>query len=177
MFKKMKHFNLPYAIFNLYWWMGRNGTAKDREPLIHYIEWFSGVQSVRHGVELYGYTAMAFDVCNDSMEDFISLQGMVTALVWLFRRLPGAGHHFATVCSTWIWISRSSTLRSDAQPMGIQPRSKVVEQANEQVSVMVLYIWLIMSSCLSCFNKLCLASCSKPPTDSDFICLTACAIS
>ena len=132
---------------------------------------------MRHGVELYGYTAMAFDVCNDSMEDFISLQGMVIALVWLFRCLLGAGHHFATVCSTWIWISRSSTLRSDAQPMGIQPRSKVVEQANEQVSVMVLYIWLIMSSCLSCFNKLCLASCSKPPTDSDFILLTACAIS
>ena len=62
MFKKMKQFNLPYAIFNLYWWMGRNCTAKDREPLIHNIERFSGVQSVRHGVELYGYTAMAFDV-------------------------------------------------------------------------------------------------------------------
>ena len=146
MWKKMKQYSLPFAVFNLMWWYARNGTVDRRVERIDYIEWFSGVQSVRNGVALFGYTAMAFDVCNDNLEDFISLQGMITALVWLMACVPRAGHHFATVCSTWIWRSRSSTLRSDAQPMGLLPRSQVVEQANEQVSLMALYIWIIMAS-------------------------------
>ena len=143
MWKKMKQFNLPFALFNILWWMGRQSLAEELVQVVDYIEWFSGVQSVRKGVAQYGYTAMAFDVCNDALGDFISLEGMLTAFLWLCRCVHNAGHHFATVCSTWIWLSRSSTLRSDAQPLGLVPRSETVNQANEQVSLMALYIWII----------------------------------
>ena len=34
--------------------------------------------------------------------------------------------HYATLCSSWVWINRASSLRSDAQPMGDTERAPVV---------------------------------------------------
>ena len=44
MWKKMKQYSLPFAVFNLMWWYARNGTDDSRVERIDYIEWFNGVQ-------------------------------------------------------------------------------------------------------------------------------------
>ena len=54
------------------------------------------------------------------------------------------GCHWATVCSSWVWICRSTTKRSIAFPLGIEPRCKAVEAGNIMVSNMaVLLLWAL----------------------------------
>lgn len=65
------------------------------------------------------YTAVGYDVKKDSVYmDICSPRGMVTATA-LMRRLKIAGLGWlATVCSSFVWISRASTKRTVASPRG-----------------------------------------------------------
>ena len=139
-FQRMRKFQMPFVFFNLMWLVCRRTDAENHAPVVDNIEWLSGVQSVVRGVTSHGYCALGYDTCNAGWEDFISIGGMITALVWLRRCVRRAGDHWATQCCTFVWMSRSSTLRSDAQPMGLHPRSTCVENAQQQVSLMVIYI-------------------------------------
>ena len=72
--------------------------------------------------------------------DFMSDDGIYNAIAIARRLKPVTGlQTFATVCSTWVWISRSSTRRSPGNPLG-NTSSDVVAGANAMVSRMVLLI-------------------------------------
>ena len=66
-------------------------------------------------------------------------------MIQLMRRaLPDCGHHWATVCSSWIWICRATTRRSQSVPLGLEPRCEAVHKGNLMVSIMAaLMLWAI----------------------------------
>ena len=63
----------------------------------------------------------------------------------LVRRLKlgTSGSHWGLICSTWIWICRNATRRSQSCPLGTLPRTDIVNTANQQVARMVL-LWLLL---------------------------------
>lgn len=72
--------------------------------------------------------------------DFMSDAGIFHAIALARRVKPVTGlQTFATVCSTWVWICRSSTLRSPQNPLG-NTSSPAVAEANAMVSRMALLI-------------------------------------
>ena len=56
--------------------------------------------------------------------------------------MPGKSlSHWGTVCSTWVFMNRANTKRFQSAPLGVEPRSQSVMDANRMVSVMCL-MWL-----------------------------------
>ena len=77
--------------------------------------------------------------------DFMSDEGFYHAIALARQVKPSEGlQTFATVCSTWVWISRASTQRSLGNPLG-NVKSKGVAQANAMVTRMVLLICFLAS--------------------------------
>ena len=50
--------------------------------------------------------------------DLTTSRGFSNAIYQLLNVRPGGGHTSAPVCSTWVFMSRGSTLRSVASPLG-----------------------------------------------------------
>ena len=60
-----------------------------------------------------------------------------------FRKgwIVGGGNHYATVCSSWVFLNRSSSKRFDVCPLGFPPEPQYVLDANAMVSIMALF-WM-----------------------------------
>ena len=113
------------------------------------VEMFAGVSAVHRAMEAAMYRSAAYDVeLGGELQEIISLAGFCTALQYLRRLRPGGLVHWATVCSTWVWISRSSTRRSIIEPLGEGPRSDKVKSANMMVSRMAA-LWYFLIACTS----------------------------
>ncbi len=95
------------------------------------IEYFAGIEALVNRWTIAGHDALAFDkYSNQSAEDIAKFgvgdrhqdmcapEGLVTALYYYFRGDTDALQWFATVCSTWIFMSRFTTGRSESVPMG-----------------------------------------------------------
>jgi len=81
--------------------------------------------------------------------NFMTDEGFWNAIALARRVRPRDGiQTFATVCSTWVWISRSSTGRSLRNVLG-NVRSEVVAEANAMVSRMVLLILFLCARCVA----------------------------
>ena len=48
-FRLMLRYKLPPVLFNILWWLARAPSSQSAACDVDYIEWFSGVQSVRIG--------------------------------------------------------------------------------------------------------------------------------
>ena len=99
------------------------------------IEWFSGVESLVAAWERDGYSGFGYDKNkHHELMDLCRDAGFVFAL-WLSRRLRSntGFQSFGTVCSSWVWMSRSGTKRRSGQCMG-DTSSFVVATANMMVS-------------------------------------------
>ena len=152
-FLSMIALGVPVPLFNILYALHRSPEAAEFAQL-DFIEWYSGVGQIRDAMLRRGYAACGFDIGEDRCyEDFTSACGMLAA-IQLFRALRyGGAHHWATVCSSWIWMSRGSTLRSDVFPLGFQKdgkkRCRSVAQGNLMVSNMSLFLlWSLAKRCL-----------------------------
>ena len=78
------------------------------------IEYFSGQQAVTKGCSWLGLRAVPYDVINDRRyQDLNGVWGFIAALQLLRMLLPGHGLVWlGTVCSTWVFMSRNSTMRT-----------------------------------------------------------------
>ncbi|CAK9034304.1 unnamed protein product [Durusdinium trenchii] len=61
--------------------------------------------------------------------DLLSDSGFANALFWTLNLEPGSGALSAPVCSSWVFLSRGSTLRSRTNPLG-RNDSECVRQGN-----------------------------------------------
>ena len=125
------------------------------QPLesIDVIENFCGVAEITQAFASAGFTACGYDFSFDARFNHLcSIEGFIHCL-WLHLRLRCTGlSWFATVCSTWIWLSRSTTERSPSCPLGPQYlhyAGATVEQGNIQVARSALLMLLI--SCKGAF--------------------------
>ena len=115
----------------------------------HGIEYFAGEGNILSELIARGYTAKAFEILNDPFsQDTKCPKGFCNALHMALTVHPHSLTHWACVCSSWIWLCRSQTLRSAFYPLGDSSQG-FVKDANTMVSKMVV-IWLVllMRQCL-----------------------------
>ena len=145
-FRKMLRFGLPIALFNLIWFCHQHGSQGDA---LDYIEFFSGVGNVHKAFAERGHASVAFDEVNDAhRQDFLGHAGILTCVQLLRRLRCGGGTHWATVCSSWVWVNRGTARRHVDFPLGWEPRSAGVQAANRMVALMAMYLmWLIAKGC------------------------------
>ena len=137
----------PIACFNLLAFMMTLNPVMDRN--FSAVEFFSGVATIASAfnscVELTtrGLTAKTYDIIDDATHQNLNTPaGLLTALWFASRICRGGLSHWATVCSTWIFMSRSSTGRSSQNIWGRLSSERCAE-ANAQVARMVAILMLI----------------------------------
>ena len=78
-----------------------------------------GVASITHNVQQAGFSAVGYDIEKDPRhQDLCTPIGFLHAIWLVLAMAPEAMGWFATVCSSWIFMSRSSTCRSLQDPLG-----------------------------------------------------------
>ena len=89
------------------------------EPSLSAVEFFCGVANIHREFSAAGFPSIGIDVLFDRIHhDLCSPQGFIYCLWVVMTMEPDALAWFATVCSTWVWISRSSTGRNIDRPLG-----------------------------------------------------------
>ena len=118
---KMKKCQLPFALFNLIWWLARRAKASNEENVDH-IEWFAGVANIHKAMEQLGLHSVALDVKYDSVHhNYIDKKGMLHSVQMQRRLRRRGGQHLATVCSSWTLVNRATSRRYDTVPLGVPP--------------------------------------------------------
>ena len=108
---------------------------------VNAVEGFSGVGRIDTAFKEMGYAAHGFDIDHHRcFESINSDEGFCTLIYWILCLSPLGLAHFATVCSTWVWVSRSSTGRSAVKPEGFD--TEAVRSANCMVERTVLLLLL-----------------------------------
>ena len=116
-FRALQRLKLPAALFCILHYLSSAPVVQDRD--LDHVEFFSGQGMVNKAFSDLGMNAAGFDYIQDPiLQNMMTTGGYINALQWC-RRLRRCAHaHFGTVCSSWVWMSRASTLRSKANPMG-----------------------------------------------------------
>ena len=83
------------------------------------VEFFCGVASITQNVQQAGFSAVGYDIEKDPRhQDLCTPTGFLHA-IWLVLCMgPDALAWFATVCSSWIFMSRATTCRSLGNALG-----------------------------------------------------------
>ena len=105
------------------------------------VEYFAGRARIHEAFVAEGYDAASFEVFWTDSMNFNDVFGFINAIMLTLRLRPRALQWFATVCSTWVWVSRGTTWRSQDAPEGpktLRHRTSRVKEANMQVSRMML---------------------------------------
>ena len=140
--RRLLSWGLPCFFFNMITILTRTTTIfRDLDC----VEYFSGEKTIVDAFLSKGYNALGFDVRYDSiLHDLNSILGWITALIYALRMKCKSLQWWATVCSTWVWMSRSSTYRSLRNVMG-DVKLACVREANQQVARMTLLSLLALS--------------------------------
>ena len=145
---KMKRCSLPFALFNLIWWLVRRGNASSKQTVDH-IEWFAGVSNIHRAMVEMGLHSVAVDILHDPVHHDYTAKHGILYTVQMNRRLKRrGGQHLATVCSTWTWANRSTSKRFESVPLGVPPHTGVVANANHMVSLCAMFwMWAFCAGC------------------------------
>ena len=116
------------------------GSVADLTKEYDCAEFFSGVGNVGGSFVERGYMAALYDIERSrDFEDLTKPEGFLTAMATTIKCKPGALAHWATVCSSWVWVCRATTKRSMLNPKG-DTRHQFVTDGNVMVARMVLLV-------------------------------------
>lgn len=89
-------------------------------PALHSVELFAGKKAISRWTHSMGFRTEVLDktYSKDAAMDITTPHGFQHALGLASRLVQGATAWAAPVCSSWVWVSRSSTGRSAARPAG-----------------------------------------------------------
>jgi hypothetical protein len=120
------------------------GTPNVRGSLI-LLELFCGVAAITRSFEQAGLSAMGYDFLKDPLYNDINGDAGFMCVVSLVLSLdPIQGFLWlATVCSSWVWMSRGSTGRSMEFPLGIPCLS--TDNGNKMVARCALLMLLAIA--------------------------------
>ena len=102
------------------------------------LELFAGKKAISRATQKFGFQACALDKTYSSADtmDICTENGFRHALQLACRLMPGSTCWAAPVCSSWVWVSRSSSRRSATRPEG-DTKISWVSQGNLQVKLTV----------------------------------------
>jgi hypothetical protein len=109
-----------------------------KAPWLELLEVFAGEQAVTLAAQEAGRLSVGYEIrtCKDYM-DFLGDRGFAYCLQLGLALLPCAQMMMAPVCSSFVWINRSTSKRSLLNPLGDQ-KKLYVAQANCMASRVVL---------------------------------------
>ena len=111
-----------------------NRTEFDNACNIDTAEYFSGAAQVTKNLALRGLAAVSFDVFDEIYQNINGVIGFICALQILRRVRPASGLVWlGTVCSSWIFLSRDSTMQSHQDARGDRNR-RCVRAGNRQAA-------------------------------------------
>ena len=144
-------FGVPIALFNILYVLAhtRPTASTCSSTSIDFIEFFSGCGQIRDAMIRRGHNACGYDIGDHSTyENLNGAHGLLCAIQLMRLLRTHGGLHWATVCSSWVWICRKTSKRSLAFPLGIPPQCKSVLAGNMMVSNMaVLTLWALSKKC------------------------------
>ncbi|CAL1147042.1 unnamed protein product [Cladocopium goreaui] len=110
------------------------------------VELFAGVKTVARGFQYYGFSAATYEIADDGIyQDILNPLGFCFALSLCIRLFKEAGlAWFAPVCSSWVWINRHTSGRSQERPLGYQ-----------QCSAVQLAMNVMVGRCMACLTMMC----------------------
>ena len=137
-FRRMVALGVPGWFFMIIYHL-RRMTTLVLEESVEAVEFYVGRRTIQRAYASEHHPALAFDKSDHYSHDFCTDIGFLHAvMVCLLLRARGLPF-WATVCSTWVFMSRSSVWRFQEQSLGCT-RLQCVRDANLMVSRMVLLI-------------------------------------
>lgn len=110
--------------------------------IIDWTEYFAGKKAVSRAMLMSGLVTLSFEKNDNNLtQDIMGVVGYIYAVHMALRVRPGGGTNTAPVCSTWTWVNRYTSKRSDWRPLGCKNVPSVVE-ANIMVSRQILLLWI-----------------------------------
>lgn len=137
----LRGFRVPRIVFLLLAVMFQSSRFSN-EQNIFCVEFFAGYGAVNRRVEEhFNMPTLGYDVLYGCEQDFNGSLGFITALQW-FRLIVCFGWSwYGTVCSTWVFMSRSSVGRSKTDWRG-NTTFACVREGNRQVARTALLMTL-----------------------------------
>jgi len=114
MYRRMKRFGLLWWLLAMLALLAADPALNNTQDL-HLVEYFAGVEAITKAFEIDGMHSAAYDIKKhrDAMNINSDL-GWLHGLHQCRRLVPFQSlAWFATVCSTWVWMPRSSAHRSE----------------------------------------------------------------
>ena len=107
------------------------------------VEFFAGCGAVTSAFVGAGFKVLGYELLKDpSSMDLLSPEGLGLALGVALRIRRGGYCHFAPVCSTWVWMSRWSTGRTEIAPLG---EAATCHDANVMTSRVILLVYILIA--------------------------------
>ena len=103
---------------------------------------FSGVESISNGFREAGFCFYSYDNIHGPKEDVCTDAGFIFGLILCLRIREGGFCWLAPLCSSWVWISSGTTLRSTAFPEGLTDNA-ASRYGNKMVARIMLYCWIM----------------------------------
>ena len=139
--RRLAHYGAPAVLFAVLIYLSRLGPPQRDLDLV---ELFSGAGALASAFSEHSMNSEQFDVCHDPLHDIRRVSGFLKAVQLVLRLKVGALLWAGTPCSTWVWISRSSTGRSRGNPLGRTDQHSVSD-ANVTVSRVALLVLLAVA--------------------------------
>lgn len=125
----LRHLKAPIVLATLVTLLFQVDGLDWTQPADH-VETFAGAMAVTRAEWMEGRHAIPLDLTLDPNNmDFLTDKGFCNCLYHVCNSKPGSGYLTAPVCSTFVFMSRGSTLRSSRKPLG-RDDSEAVRQGN-----------------------------------------------
>ena len=141
----------PLILFQLLWFIRL--TVPDLQQNIVFVDYYMGRGHLKEQFQARSFPSLGYEIKSDPvMENALTPEGLLTMVVYALRLRDGlrtargiierALSHWGTVCSSWIFVCKGGTGRTDLCPHGNES-VKGVWAGNVQVSRMCLVLWLL----------------------------------
>ena len=146
-FRRLSRAMVPVILWQIMFWL-RTQVAGLSEPDLSCIDYYMGLGRIRATFQRNGHEAVGFEASDSpKFQNACTLEGLVTMILFAMRLIPQGLSHWGTVCSTWVVLSRNSTMRTLTGTRG-DTTSFAVRNGNRQVARMTLC--LILLHCRNC---------------------------
>ena len=141
-YRKLRRVEAPCILYQVLFFI-TSLLPSVRDPDITWLDMYMGRGHIKDEAERRGFQALGFEVLDDAvLQNAMTLQGMITMLLYCMRLGSTGVSHWGTVCSSWVFLSRSSTGRTKSNIRGYNS-CLAARTGNTQVGRMVLALLLL----------------------------------
>ena len=116
-YRRLRRMQVPSIFLQLLAFVAHLNQGVPRHDVVEY---YAGVGAISDAARNRGLMAASFEISADPVwQNANSEAGLITMISHAFLLVSCGLAHWATPCSTWIWLSRSKTGRSTRRPAGV----------------------------------------------------------